>query len=190
MNNPKTRQQWIYEVLKKEPTISYTDCYAKYSPVFAKTRKTFDGDWNKANVRFVAYQKKANAAKEVASIEREKDAVKQGLKSKLERVMFLQNEVEVMEKQLRGELTYTWNNYGKIMNSHSGGKFVLPIQTQNELRKLIQSYNSEISKIEGDYAPSKVAQTDNKGNDIKRYDLSGVLTFEQIEDLEAQLSED
>lgn len=31
---------------------------------------------------------------------------------------------------------------------------------------------AELNKMEGDYAPSKVAQTDKDGNDIKHFDLS------------------
>lgn len=155
MNNPKTRQQWVYDLLKKEPTISYTDCYAKYSPVFAKTRKTFDGDWNKATERFKAYQKKANEAKELASIEAEKEAVKNGLKSRTDRILYLQNEIERMEAQLRGDVKVTFVIGNGIKSSHVGEVFVLPIQIQNELRREIRAHSSEISKLEGDYAAEK-----------------------------------
>ena len=84
-----------------------------------------------------------------------KDAVKQGLKSKLDRVMFYQNEIEKMESQLRGEVEFTFMQGSSIKKSHTNDVFMLPVQIQNELRKTIQAYQSEISKIEGDYAAIK-----------------------------------
>jgi hypothetical protein len=33
---------------------------------------------------------------------------------------------------------------------------------------------SELNKMDGDYAPAKIAQTDTKGNDIERYELSNL----------------
>ncbi len=84
-----------------------------------------------------------------------KKAIENGLRTKSERLLFLQNEIDEMEKQLRGEVAFTWIHNSKILKSHSIDEFNLPVQIQNELRRLIRDYQSEISKLEGEYAPAK-----------------------------------
>lgn len=84
MNNPKTRQQWILDLLKGEPTLSYVDCFAKYSQNFAKTRRTFDKDWKKAQEQLKEYQDAINKAKLEESIKQEIKAVKRDILNKLD----------------------------------------------------------------------------------------------------------
>jgi len=85
--------------------------------------------------------------------------IKSGLKTKLERQLFYQSEIAVMEKQLRGEVEFTFVVGGTIKTSHAdtkeGKKFMLPVQVQNDLRDTIKSYLAEISKMEGEYAATK-----------------------------------
>lgn len=184
-NNPKNRQQWIFDLLKVE-SLSYGDCYSKYSPIFSKTERTFNEDWKKATARLSEYQNKANKAKEIASISEEVNAIKSGLKSKIERAMFLQNEIEVMEKQLRGDVHFTFKIGNKINKSHTGDVFMLPIDEQNKIRQVIKEYQIEISKMEGDYAPTKIAETDVSGKDRKLPTGAKILYLgvDQLEDNE------
>lgn len=84
MNNPKVRQQWIYDLLKGKPNIRYSDCFGKYSVKFGKTERTFDKDWKKATQLIKEYHQKANKAKEEESIRIEKQAVRRDILSKLE----------------------------------------------------------------------------------------------------------
>ena len=161
MNNPKTRQQWIYELLKKYPTSSYTDIWRKYGLKWRKKENTFKSDWKVAKVKHTEYQNKANEAKEAASIEAEKDAAKNGLKSRIDRIMQLQNEIEHMESQLRGDVEFTFIVGNSIKTSHTSGVFILPVQVQNEIRREIRAHNSEISRLEGDYAATKSDLTTN-----------------------------
>lgn len=111
-------------------------------------------------------------AKQIAQSEQiqanEKEGLKSGVKSKIERILFYQNEIDIMEKQLRGEVKFPFIVGSKIMNSHNGELFMLPVQVQNEIRQTIKSYQSEISKIESDYAPTKVANTTVDGKDVKQ----------------------
>lgn len=151
LNNPKSRQQWIFDLLKSEMNLTYTDVFGKYSEIFGRSDKTFDKDWKKANNTINAYRIKANKAKEAASIKSEVEAVKKGLKSKLDRVMFYQDQIEVMEKQLSGELEFYFIVGNKALTSHPNGVFKLPIEKQNDIRKQIKEYQMEISRIEGDY---------------------------------------
>ena len=87
-------------------------------------------------------------------------AIKSGLKSKLDRQLFYQNEIQVMESQLRGDVKFTFKLGNSIKNSHAINKegkeiFLLPIEVQNDLRTTIKSYLAEISKMEGEYASVK-----------------------------------
>jgi|SRR3972149_6088208 len=87
--------------------------------------------------------------------------VKSGLKTKLERQLFYQSEIAVMEKQLRGEIESTFKVGNTVKNTHGINKegtkiFIIPIETQTILRDTIKSYLAEISKMEGEYAPQKV----------------------------------
>lgn len=68
-------------------------------------------------------------------IEETKEAVKLGIKSKLERLLILQKEVDACLIDLAND--------------------ELEISEKVALRKTIKELQSEISKIEGDYAPQK-----------------------------------
>jgi len=98
MNNPKTRQQWILDELKISPTISYVEMFAKYSQKFSISRRTFDKDWNKANIAFNEYREVIEKAKLEQSIETEKEAVKRNILSKLDAMEILSNMAYSAEK--------------------------------------------------------------------------------------------
>ena len=86
---------------------------------------------------------------------------KKGLKSRTDRIMQLQNEIEHMESQLRGDVEFTFIVGNSIKTSHTSGVFILPVQVQNEIRREIRAHNSEISRLEGDYAATKSDLTTN-----------------------------
>jgi hypothetical protein len=155
MNNPKSRQEWIYELLKKENT-NYVQTWAMYGQKWAKGKTTFDKDWNNANERYIEYQNKANKAKEEASIAKEVEAVKQGLKTKNERLLIYQSQVDNMLLELETKQCY----------DDEGNMRAMTQRELNDTRKTLQVIQSEISKIEGDYAPTKTANTDSSGNDV------------------------
>lgn len=73
---------------------------------------------------------------EVMQSQKTKEAVETGLKSKLERVLILQTEVDACLTDLYGS--------------------ELSIIEKVRLRQVIKELQSEISKIEGDYAPNKL----------------------------------
>lgn len=98
MNNPKTRQQWILDELKKAPATSYVEMFGKYSQNFAKSNKTFDKDWLKANSELKQYQESIKKAKLEQSIETEKEAVKRNILSKLDAMEILSNMAYSAEK--------------------------------------------------------------------------------------------
>lgn len=109
------------------------------------------------NTRLIQRQKELERIKLQDTIE----AAKKGLKSKSERVLFYQEEIDILIKQLKGHLPFAFKAGNKLNKSHNqAGEFMVPIDVQNELREQIKSYQSEISKIEGDYAPKKLEVTE------------------------------
>lgn len=49
MNNiiskPQLRQDWIFDLLLKKPTITFLECFREYEVTFSKTEQTFSKDW-------------------------------------------------------------------------------------------------------------------------------------------------
>jgi len=154
-NNPKNRQKWIFDLLKVEG-LTYGECFSKYFVEFSKSEVTFNKDWLKVSALASAYQERVNKAKEDVIIGHEIKALKNGLKTKNQRLLFYQNQIDLMEKQLTGDIkTYFIVNNKPVINPNSKGEYILPLEKQNEIRKQIKDYQTEISKIEGDYAATK-----------------------------------
>ena len=62
-----------------------------------------------------------------------------------------------------------------------GGKLqvvnkIMNAESKAYLRKIMQGLYAELNKMEGDYAPTKLSNTDSKGNDI--IDYSNISTDE------------
>lgn len=150
MSNPATRQQWILDELKFNPMLSFVECFSKYFEKFSKSEVTFSKDWKVSSETHKDYQIKANKAKEEASIQIEVESLKNGIKTKSERVLILQNEVDASLEELN-DPEATLNVFQKV-----------------SLRKVIKELQSEISKIQGDYAPEK------KEHEIKSINLSRI----------------
>lgn len=156
-DKPKDRQQWIYDLLKLEPALTYNECFTKYLQSFTNSRQTFTKDWKIANERAKEYQIKANKAKDDISIAIELESVKSGLKSKLKRQLELQ---EMLEPEYRtkdvvglfkGEVVYTER----------------PL-TPTEIKNI----HIELSKMDGSYAPTKQEQTiTDKRQGITDYEI-------------------
>ena len=127
----------------------------KYVKKWQTNARTVDRYIKNAKIIAETLTEKAKKATEDVYVASTTEAAKNGLKSKFERVMFYQNEIDKMESQLRGETKFTFVLGSSIKNSHTGDLFVLPVQVQNDIRATIKSYQTEISKIEGDYAPEQ-----------------------------------
>ena len=166
---PKASKQIIIDAIIKEIEngTGRGEVVAKYCKKFQKSARTIDTYWKTANEQQKERQDKASKAADKAYIETKVSAVKTALKSKLEKQVELQNEINLIDQQIKGEVQFTFVVGNKVNKSHNGDIFMLPVQIQNELRARKLQYYSELNKMEGDYAPTKVAQTDSNGNDIK-----------------------
>lgn len=157
MNNPKTRQQWILDLLKNKPTLSYGGCFGEYSVNFGRTERTFDKDWKVAKQQAEEYQNKLQKEKLRVSIEEETKAVKRGLKTKIERLLDYQKQINKINRILDGKENAPFVLNGKLTSSLSKeGVQTLPIQMIVTLQRTLKELQSEISKIEGDYVANKI----------------------------------
>lgn len=137
------------------------------------SERTFDRALKTANEQQKERQEKASKAADEVYIETKVNAVKTVLKSKLEKQIELQNEINLIDKQINGEVEFTFVVGNKVNKSHNGDVFMLPVQIQNELRARKLQYYAELNKMNGDYAPTKVANTDKDGNDVKQVIIIG-----------------
>lgn len=139
--------------MQKNPTMSHGAGFGIYAEKFGMSDRTFDKDWKAAGEDFQAYQREANAAKRAASITEEVIAVQNGLKSKFDRVMILQNEIDKCLAELESDQTEDRAiSFGEVIT------FARRLKPSERvaLRKTIKELQSEISKIEGDYAPEQM----------------------------------
>lgn len=152
-NTPKHRQAWILEELKKAPLLSFGEMFSKYSVEFSKTEKTFSKDWKQAQSELKVYQNKVQAEKEKVSIKVETEAIKNGLKTKIDRLLNLQKLVDDCFKDLSEGMTSDIK-FDKEGNPKQYRR-KMTIAEYNQTRRTLKDLQSEISKIEGDYAPQE-----------------------------------
>jgi len=151
-NTPKERQEWIYNELVKNPLLLYKEIFPIYTVKFAVSRVTFDKDWKKSRDLIGKYQAKVNAAKTKASIALEVKAVKEGLRSKMDRLLLLQ---ELVDECLLNLTTGNCNDFYIFEGKQKEFTRKMTQREINDTRKTLQTLQSEISKIEGDYASIK-----------------------------------
>ena len=172
---PKPSKQIIIDAIIKEIEQGTTRAkvIAKYCKKLQKSERTIDSYWKIANIQQKERQEKASKAADEVYIENNVNAVKTVLKSKIEKQAELQNEINLIDKQINGEVEFTFVVGNKVNKSHNGDVFMLPVQIQNELRARKLQYYAELNKMNGDYAPTKVANTDKDGNDVKQVIIIG-----------------
>ena len=164
MNTPAVRQQWIFEQLENNPLLTFRDCFSVYSVNFSKTERTFASDWNKATARHKELQQAKEKAIADTMVGHAVQAAQNGLKSKYERMARLQIEIEHMEAELENGRT--------VETIERGGKAVqferpITIQERSLIRRTMQAFHSELSKMAGEYAAEKK-------------ELTGAVFIEQI----------
>jgi len=168
MNTPAARQQWIFEQLEQDASVSWSNCFGNYSVKFGKSDKTFDKDWLSAVERHQAIAMEKEQAIADTMVGEAVQAAQNGLKSKYERMARLQVEIERMEGELESGRT--------IETVERGGKAIqferpITVTERNLTRRTMQAFHSEISKMAGEYAAEKKEH-------------SGSLSIEQITGIE------
>ena len=184
MTKPEQRQEWIFELLKLE-AIDYTKTFGKYAEAFGKSEKTFDSDWLKAKERFKSYRSDVNKAKNDASIKLEIQTLKQGLKSKFERTLNLQNQIDHLQNRLDKNLEYDYIVVDKKIQKVERS---LTVSETAVLIREIKGLSALIGTNEGDSAPTKseVSVTE-KPIDLSKMPLDDLKTMQDI--LKKQVSD-
>jgi hypothetical protein len=156
----RNKQIYIDFILKElsKGNVQHKDVICLFLPKFACTRQTFDKYWKIANETHSQQRETINNARLEQSIETEKEAVKIGLKSKFERLLILQKEVDNCTLDLENGFTEELKSTGELVTRP------ITIQEKTALRNTIKNLQSEISKIEGDYAPTKAENTNTNLN--------------------------
>jgi hypothetical protein len=168
MQNKKIYIEFILDCFGKG-IVERGEVMAKFGKVWQTPPRTFDRYFQKAKEQHSQQRELINNAKLNTTIEEEKEAVKIGLKSKFERLLILQNEVDNCTKDLENGFTEELKSDGQLLSRP------ITIQEKTALRNTIKNLQSEISKIEGDYAPSK-SETDIT---IDNFSLKDVISFDK-----------
>ena len=176
-NKPQYRQEWIFELLKLEG-LTHAVTFGKYLVEFGKTEMTFNKDWKVANERYKLYQSDVNKAKKEVSIAYEVETLKQGLKSKFERTLNLQNQIDYLQKTLNDNLTTDVIVVsGKVQNVNRK----LSIQEKALIIREIKGLSALIGTNEGDSAPTKSqVEVTEKPIDLSKMPLEDLKTMQEI----------
>ena len=159
MTTKEARIKWIFEKMVASPLLSSGDLFTLYlkenKPI---KERTFQQYLKEARKEFEAYQKKVQKEKESVSIAVEKEAIKKGLKTKIERLLILQNQVDKIIREIE-------NGYCTDKSVLDGvtKEIQRPLRPMeiSAMRKNIKELQAEISKIEGDYATARHDLTSN-----------------------------
>ena len=123
--------------------------------------RNFDRHWKSANDFFTVEQKKLEEKKLAVATREEKKKVKFGVKSKIQRILILQEQVEkalgILENGKFSEIRLI-RGEGKSFERNLYPTEITALQAS------IRALQSEISKMEGDYAPQKVETTGDNVN--------------------------
>jgi|688.fasta_scaffold384667_2 hypothetical protein len=151
--------EYIVSELEKG-NVSFERVFELIVTKFNLSRPTFSKYWKLANE---AYKLKRDTIKKSIieeTIQIEKEVVKTIISNKLERLEIYHNQIINCIKELTHGFTEEMKN-GELFSRP------LTISEKALLRKTIKDLQSEISKIEGDYATSKLEMSFNVGLDME-----------------------
>lgn len=152
--------QFIKEVAKGT---TYSKVLAHAVEKWHISKRTFDRYWKTANEQHKETQDKAKAAAEKAIVDETVAAARNGLKSKLERVINLQRQVDDIQKDLDSGITV---DYVIISGKLQRVQKEMSVADKAYCRRVIKDIQSEISKIEGDYAETAIKLKGDRENPI------------------------
>lgn len=161
MNKPHERQEWILQELENKRGLSYVECLANYKQIWAKSKATFDKDWNTAKAAHDALQLAKQQAVEAAAIRGAVAAAKKGIKTKNENLLALQQRAEAILADITsGTTTQT------VMVESKAVSFDRPL-SPSEVAALNSAYIATmtvISRLQGHFLTKA---TDNAVNFMK-----------------------
>lgn len=151
MTKSDTYIQFIIDQLKSG-NVERGKVMAKFGKKWQIGIRTFDRVWKRAQEIHLDNQQAINELKAKEYTKSELSSVKSQIKSKNERLLILQTEIEQTRAELERDLEYDYPVIqGKVQKVSRG----LTAAERARLRDTLQKLQSEISKIEGDYAAVK-----------------------------------
>lgn len=150
-----------------EKGANYTSIVALLCPKLHLSKRTITNYWNIAQSRYSELSSSINKQLEIDSIDAAKERLKEGLKSKSERLLNLQNQVDELKLEIERNIMH--------FHSFADGEIITGVRTMNSLERakiseVIKSIQAEISKIEGDYAAVKQDLT-TKGESLNSAEI-------------------
>ena len=155
---PKPSKQIIIDAIIKEieKGTGRGEVVARYCKKFQKSARTIDTYWKTANEQQKERQEKASKAADRAYITAKEKAAVEAVMSKQERMEYL---TKIAKGEFENETKKpAWNNHKKVFE-------IVTVREKPQDHTVIKAI-AELNKMEGDYAPAKIAQTDSAGNDI------------------------
>lgn len=125
---------------------SKSGTFGKIRELYSVAKDRFDKTFDFALSEWAKTKEKAQSEQ---SIDNVKTELKSGLKSKIERQLILQKQIDQCLSELDSGKV---NGYDMLGNAYERE---LTIMERSQLRKTLKELQSEISKMEGDYAPIK-----------------------------------
>jgi hypothetical protein len=152
MTKTKAYVDFILTELRKG-NVQWSNNIGLFMGKYGVTEETFRKYWNIANETFKVEQDDIIKTKAIEYKSNEIEAFKTQIRSKTERLISYQVQIEHIEKELVTGKT-------KELISFKDGKAQmvdrdLTVFEKNSLRKTLKELQAEISKIEGDYAPKQ-----------------------------------
>jgi hypothetical protein len=153
MTKTKAYVDFILTELRKG-NVQWSNNVGLFMGKYGVTEETFRKYWNIANETFKIEQDEIINIKAIEYKSNEIEAFKTQIRSKTERLISYQVQIEHIEKELVTGKT-------KELISFKDGKAQmvdrdLTVFERNSLRKTLKELQAEISKIEGDYAPKQI----------------------------------
>lgn len=155
---PKPNKQHIIDAIIKEIEQGKGRGYVlgKIGKKWGISRTTFDRLWKTAQDTARDRQERASKAADAVYIQMKENAAKEAVMSKQERL-------EYLTKIVKGEIEVP---YTEVKWNSSTKKFVTVPFVELSGHSARIAAIAEINKMSGDYAPTKVANTDVEGNSI------------------------
>jgi|ERR1035437_2455902 hypothetical protein len=149
----------IRNELGKGNTIK-TNCYELLRTKYKLTKSTFLKKFDTVHSDWAKLKDKAESE---GIIEESKEAAKTGLKSKLEKELHLQKQIDDIQSDIDKGVS---EEYVFVGGKRRKVNTILNAQTKAYLRKTIRDIYTELNKMEGDYAALKIANTTKDGEDV------------------------
>lgn len=134
------------------------DIVSEFCSKFQKTERTFWNQWKEAKTKWETLQLTKEKDKADAIHQKDLDALKQGLKSKEERQLSLQNRIDEIEKILQSGTTPDAIIDAKSLTSLDIERKLTAIERAN-LMKVHRELIAELNKMDGSYAPAETKTT-------------------------------